>query len=49
MVESNLGIATGIANPFSNVKFAGRIAKQRINSDAPSLLITCGLALRGVM
>ena len=49
MVESNLGIATGIANPFANVKFAGRIAKQRISSDAPSLLITCGLALRGVM
>lgn len=49
LVESHLGISTGVANPFSNVKLAGRIAKQRIVSDGPSLMITCGLALRGVM
>lgn len=50
LVESNLGIATGIANPFHNsVKLASRIAKQRIQSDGPSLMIACGLALRGVM
>jgi type IV pilus assembly protein PilM len=49
LVESNLGIAAGVANPFTNVKLAGRIAKQRIAIDAPSLMIACGLALRGVM
>jgi type IV pilus assembly protein PilM len=48
MVESNLGIATGIVNPFGNVKIASRVPKQRILNDAPSLMITCGLALRGV-
>lgn len=49
MVESNLGIATGVADPFANVKMAGRVAKQRIAGDAPSLMIACGLGLRGVM
>jgi type IV pilus assembly protein PilM len=48
LVESNLGIATGIANPFNNVKLAGRVARQRLQSDGPSLMIACGLALRGV-
>lgn len=49
LVESNLGISTGIANPFSSVKLAGRIARQRIVSDGPSLMIASGLAMRGVM
>lgn len=49
LVESNLGISTGVANPFASVKLAGRIAKQRIVSDGPSLMIACGLAMRGVM
>lgn len=49
LVESNLGIATGVADPFSNTKMASRIAKQRIVNDMPSLMIACGLALRGVM
>lgn len=49
LVESNLNIQTGIANPFSSVKLSSRVAKQRIASDAPSLMITCGLALRGAL
>lgn len=49
LVESNLGISTGIANPFNSVKLASRIARQRIMSDGPSLMIACGLAMRGVM
>jgi type IV pilus assembly protein PilM len=49
LVESNLGIATGIVDPFSNTKMSSRIAKQRIINDAPALMIACGLALRGVM
>ena len=49
LVESNLGIAAGVANPFSSVKLTSRIAKQRIAGDAPSLMIASGLALRGVI
>lgn len=49
LVESNLGIATGVADPFGHAKMASRVAKQRIINDAPSLMIACGLALRGVM
>lgn len=49
LVESNLGIPAGVADPFANAKMAGRVAKQRIAGDAPSLMIACGLGLRGVM
>ena len=49
MVESNLGISTGVADLFANTKFSSRIAKQRIAQDSPALMIACGLALRGVM
>lgn len=49
LVESNLGIHAGVADPFINVKTAGRVPRQRLTNDAPSLMIACGLALRGVM
>jgi type IV pilus assembly protein PilM len=49
LVESNLGIATGVVDPFGNARMAGRVPKQRIMNDAPALMIACGLALRGVM
>ncbi len=49
LVESNLGISTGIANPFSSVQISNRVAKQRIANDAPSLMIACGLAMREAM
>jgi type IV pilus assembly protein PilM len=47
MVESNLSIAAGVANPFANTKLSNRVAKQRIAHDSPALMIACGLALRG--
>lgn len=48
MVESNLGIQAGVANPFANTKLSSKVAKQRIAHDSPALMIACGLALRGV-
>lgn len=46
MVEDKLGIPTSIANPFANMSLASRIKADVLNSDAPALVIACGLAMR---
>jgi len=47
LVESRLRIATSIVNPFTHMSVASRLNKDHVAADAPSLLIACGLALRG--
>jgi len=47
LVESRLNVATGVVNPFSRMKVSSRVDKDHLAADAPSLLIACGLALRG--
>lgn len=46
LIESKLGTPTAIANPFSQMSTASGINTQRLNNDAPALMIACGLALR---
>jgi type IV pilus assembly protein PilM len=46
LVATRIGINTAIANPFANMALASRIKPQMLTNDAPSLMITCGLALR---
>ncbi len=46
-IEAQIGTPTSIANPFSGMPIAPKVHRQRLNADAPSLLISCGLALRG--
>ena len=46
-IQSHIGTPTIVANPFSNMPLASRIQRQRLYSDAPSLIIAAGLALRG--
>jgi type IV pilus assembly protein PilM len=36
-----------VANPFASMSLASRIKPQMLASDAPSLMISCGLAMRG--
>ena len=48
LVESKIGIPTVVANPFTNMSLASRIPAQTLENDAPALMISCGLALRGV-
>lgn len=48
LVESKIGIPTIVANPFANMSLASRVPAQTLENDAPSLMISCGLALRGV-
>lgn len=44
-VQKELGIETHIANPFTNMSINPRVNQERLNNYAPSLLLSCGLAL----
>lgn len=46
LVQERLGTSTSIANPFADMSIASRVNAQQLASDAPSLMISCGLALR---
>ena len=46
LIAARLGISTAIANPFAAMSVASRIKPQMLTADAPSLMVTCGLALR---
>ena len=45
-IANETGIQTTIANPFSHLSLGSKINPQALGSDAPSMLIACGLALR---
>ncbi len=47
VVEERIGIPTSIANPFANMAVASRISAQTLTNDAPAMMVSCGLALRG--
>ena len=47
LVAARVGVAASVANPFSSMSLASRIKPQMLGADAPSLMISCGLALRG--
>lgn len=46
MVEDQLGVPTTVASPLANMSLASRVQAQALASDAPSLMIAVGLALR---
>jgi len=48
LVESKIGIPTIVANPFTNMSLSAKVPAQTLANDAPALMISCGLALRGV-
>jgi type IV pilus assembly protein PilM len=47
LVAARIGVTVAVANPFSSMSLASRIKPQMLGADAPSLMISCGLALRG--
>ena len=47
MVAARIGVPAMMANPFASMSLASRIKPQMLASDAPSLMISCGLAMRG--
>ncbi|NIQ09875.1 MAG: type IV pilus assembly protein PilM, partial [Gammaproteobacteria bacterium] len=46
VIEKKLGIPSVVANPFVNMSLASKINPDALASDAPSLVIACGLAMR---
>jgi type IV pilus assembly protein PilM len=47
LVQENLSTPTRVANPFEGLTIGSKINKALLKNDAPSLLIACGLAMRG--
>ena len=47
LIESKIGLPTLVANPFANMSLASKVPALILANDAPSLMISCGLALRG--
>ena len=46
IIEEKIGTRTVIANPFANMTVSSKVNAAALTSDAPSLMIACGLALR---
>lgn len=46
MIEEKIGTPTTLANPFTDMAISSRLQEDVLNSDAPALMIACGLALR---
>lgn len=46
MIEEESGTSTSIANPFLNMTLSKKVNAQALISDAPAMIIACGLAMR---
>jgi type IV pilus assembly protein PilM len=46
LVQEKLGTSTALANPFGNMAISSRVNAVALGSDAPALMIACGLAMR---
>lgn len=46
LIEQQLGTPTRVANPFSEMILGSKVNGAALASDAPALMIACGLALR---
>ncbi|MEZ5570787.1 MAG: pilus assembly protein PilM [Halioglobus sp.] len=46
LVREKLGTPTTIANPFAQMSISSRVNAVALSSDAPAMMIACGLALR---
>ncbi len=46
LVQQKIGTRTVIANPFANMTLSSQVSAGALSSDAPSLMIACGLAMR---
>jgi len=46
LVQSQLGTPTVVANPFAEMSISSKVNAVALASDAPAMMIACGLALR---
>lgn len=47
LVQESLSTPVVVANPFADLTISSKVNKAMLENDAPSLLIACGLAMRG--
>jgi len=47
LIAKRAGVNTIVGNPFANMAVSDRIRPRQLATDAPLLLIACGLAMRG--
>ena len=47
VVEQELGVKTNIADPISGLELASNVAVSALTKNAPNLMVSMGLALRG--
>jgi type IV pilus assembly protein PilM len=45
-VNKRAAVNTIIANPFANMGYSSKIRPKNLATDAPSLMVACGLAMR---
>ena len=46
LIQQKIGTPTLVANPFADMALGGKVNAGALASDAPSLMIACGLATR---
>lgn len=46
LIQQKIGTRTLVANPFANMALSSRVNASALASDAPALMIACGLAMR---
>jgi type IV pilus assembly protein PilM len=46
LVQDKLGTPTAVANPFAEMTVSSRVNAVALSSDAPAMMIACGLAMR---
>ncbi len=46
LISARVGVPATLANPFVSMSLSSRIKPKILTSDAPSLMVACGLALR---
>ena len=47
LVQEGLSTPVTVANPFEGLQVGSKVNETMLRNDAPSLMIACGLAMRG--
>jgi len=45
-VATRTQVNTIVANPFANMSLSNRVKPKQLASDAPAMMVACGLAMR---
>jgi type IV pilus assembly protein PilM len=45
-ISKRTQVNTFVANPFAGMQLSGKVRPRNLQSDAPALMVACGLAMR---